>query len=160
MTFRIRHFHQCQTIYHEKIHYQPKNYFSAIKNTRFTASPVLEVLEAPYCSPSALPPLLSAASFPLTCPVPLLLYLFFLHSFLSILSFPLPPLLSSPSSPSSPSFPFLSLVSFPFPLYFPLPLLFTPLLSFLTPTFLSHSPASEGRAVKEHRQVFDGRSWN
>ena len=49
MTFRNGYFCQCQTIYHAKIHYQPKNYFPSIQNTRFTASPVLEVLDAPYC---------------------------------------------------------------------------------------------------------------
>ena len=49
MTFRIRHFFQCQTIYHAKIHYQLKNDFFTIKNARFTASPVFEVLDAPYC---------------------------------------------------------------------------------------------------------------
>ena len=41
---------QCQTIHHAKIHYQPKNYFPSIKNTRFTASPILKVLDAPYCT--------------------------------------------------------------------------------------------------------------
>ena len=50
MTFRIGHSLQCQTIYHAKIPYQPKNYFSTMKNIRFTASPVLEVLDAPYCT--------------------------------------------------------------------------------------------------------------
>ena len=50
MSFRIGYFCQCQTIYHAKIYYQPKNYFPSIKNTRFTASPVLEVLDAPYCT--------------------------------------------------------------------------------------------------------------
>ena len=49
MTFRIGCFCQCQTIYHAKLHYQPKNYFPSIKNTRSTVSPVLEVLDAPYC---------------------------------------------------------------------------------------------------------------
>ena len=33
-----------------KILYQPINYFSTIKNTRSRASPVLEVLDAPYCT--------------------------------------------------------------------------------------------------------------
>ena len=37
-------------MYHAKKYDQPKNYFSTVKNTRFTASPVLEVLDAPYCS--------------------------------------------------------------------------------------------------------------
>ena len=41
---------QSQTIYHAKTVNQPKNYFSTLKNTRFTASPVLEVSVAPYCS--------------------------------------------------------------------------------------------------------------
>ena len=50
MTFRIGYFWQCQTIYHAKIHYQPENYFPTIKKIRFTASPVLEVLDAPYCT--------------------------------------------------------------------------------------------------------------
>ena len=47
MIFRIGHFCQCQMIYHAKIPNQPKNFFSTIKNTRFTASPVLEVLDTP-----------------------------------------------------------------------------------------------------------------
>ena len=56
MTFRIGRSLQCQTIYHAKIPYQPKNYFSTMKNTRFRASPVLEVLDAPYCSYSPMEP--------------------------------------------------------------------------------------------------------
>ena len=32
--------------------YNTKNYFSTIKNTRFTATPVSEVLDAPYCNKS------------------------------------------------------------------------------------------------------------
>ena len=50
MNFRFGHLIQCQTIYHAKIPYQPKNYFSTIKNTRYTAFPVLEILDAPYCT--------------------------------------------------------------------------------------------------------------
>ena len=37
-----------QTIYYAKIHYQPKNYFSTLKNTSFKAFSYLEVLDAPY----------------------------------------------------------------------------------------------------------------
>ena len=47
---RIRHFYQCQTIYHGKLHYLSKNYFTTIKNIKFTAFPILEVIDAPYCT--------------------------------------------------------------------------------------------------------------
>ena len=64
MTFNIGHSLQCQTIYYAKIPYLPTNYFSTIKNTRFTASPVLEVLDSPYCT-SALSPDIPASHFAL-----------------------------------------------------------------------------------------------
>ena len=50
MTVKINYLLQFQTIYHAKLSYQIKLYFTATKNTRVTACPIWEVLDAPYCS--------------------------------------------------------------------------------------------------------------
>ena len=49
MTVKINYLLQFQTIYHTKLSYQTKFYFTAAKNTRVKAFPIWEVLNAPYC---------------------------------------------------------------------------------------------------------------
>ena len=51
MIVKINYLLQFQTIYHAKLSYHTKFYFTATKNTRVTASPIWEVLDATHCTP-------------------------------------------------------------------------------------------------------------
>ena len=49
MIVKINYLLQFQTIYYAKLFYHTKFYFTATKNTKVTAFPIWEVLDAPYC---------------------------------------------------------------------------------------------------------------
>ena len=50
MIVKINYWLQFQAICRAKLSYHTKFYFTTIKNTRVTASPIWEVLDAPYCT--------------------------------------------------------------------------------------------------------------
>ena len=54
MTVKINYLLQFQIIYHAKLSYYTEFYFTATKNTRVTASPIWEVLDATHCIPPRL----------------------------------------------------------------------------------------------------------